>query len=513
MMSVIWKIAFRNIREHKSKTLIIGAIVTIGIAVLVVGNSLMDTAASGIKKNYIDNYTGHVIIAGAHRGSLSLFGSNDMEEETPVIPEYKKIRQWVAAHPDIETYSPQAIGQASISRDDELLGFTMLFGVDFARYARMFPNNLEILAGSYPSSGQEGILLSEDVAKRLKSEDGKEIVPGDRLLLTGFSMLGGTKIRELEVLGIMRFVESNPQLDMVSLIDITNLRALMGMNVQSKGEIVLSEIEQALLGEVSEEDIFGSADGGLFGGSLIADDAELVTEIIPGEADLFDPFALWGDGDGAGAAAGAATAEDGAAAVAEDDGAWHFLLLKLKNPNRVEQVRRDLATFFAEEGIAAVTQGWEEGAGVMASMTSGIQLVFNIIVMIVAVVAMIIIMNTLVISITERIAEIGTIRAIGAQKSFVRRMITCETIILSGLFGLIGILLGGLILLILNIIGIEAPNIFFRIIFGGEVLRPVLSLKSVVMSLVVVTGIGVVASWYPVSIALKIRPVRAMQSD
>src|SRR5690606_41736522 len=63
----------------------------------------------------------------------------------------------------------------------------------------------------------------------------------------------------------------------------------------------------------------------------------------------------------------------------------------------------------------------------------------------------------------------------------------------------------------LHATGIEAPNVFFEILFGGKVLHPVPSLGSIVTSLVVVLAIGVVASLYPVRIALKIPPAQAMQ--
>ena len=42
----------RNIRRHRTKTLIIGVLITIGITVLIVGNSLMDTASRDIQKTY-----------------------------------------------------------------------------------------------------------------------------------------------------------------------------------------------------------------------------------------------------------------------------------------------------------------------------------------------------------------------------------------------------------------------------------------------------------------------------
>ena len=147
-----------------------------------------------------------------------------------------------------------------------------------------------------------------------------------------------------------------------------------------------------------------------------------------------------------------------------------------------------------------------------AEMAYSIKSVFNILILIIAVVAVIIIMNTLVISVTERIPEIGTMRAIGAQKSFVRRMILMETVMISGIFGLIGILLGVGVLGVLYLSGIQAPNFFFEVIFGGKVLHPVLSLQALGISLVVVFIVAIAASLYPVSIALRVKPVTAMQS-
>jgi len=120
-------------------------------------------------------------------------------------------------------------------------------------------------------------------------------------------------------------------------------------------------------------------------------------------------------------------------------------------------------------------------------------------------------MNTLVISVTERIPEIGTIRAIGAGKGFVRRMILWETLTLSVVAGLVGLLIGSVLLLVVNRVGIASSNMFFAILFGGSTLRPVLSMGSLVWSLLAAVAIGLVSSLYPASIALKIAPVKAMQ--
>jgi putative ABC transport system permease protein len=495
-MGVIWKIAFRNLRQHKTKTLIIGVIISIGIAVLVVGNSLLDTATAGIKQAYVDNYTAHIIVTGKHRGDLSLFGSNSMDEGIPMIPEFEKVLEFVSSLPEVEAYSPQATNQVVISVGDKVRGFAQLFGIEPTLYRSMFSDNLELIEGEFLAPGEEGILLSEKTAKQVSRKLDRPVAPGDSLLLTGMSLTSGTRIREVEIKGIFRFRHPDPQIEMVSLIDITNLRALAGMNVQRSSEIMLEEKEEALLGEISEEMLFGEGEESLFGGPLVGK-ADVVQQRYTEDALLN----VLGD-----------TSEAEPEQEEDYSGAWHFLLLKLKNPRHIAAVEKQLARFLDDEGIEASLQGWTEGAGMMAQMSTGVKTVFNVIVLIVAVVAVIIIMNTLVISVTERISEIGTMRAIGAQKSFVRRMITLETIVISGVFGMLGVAIGSLILLILNLAGIRATNVFLRVIFGGEVLRPTLSGSSVVMSLVTVTVIGIVASLYPVSIALRVQPVKAMQS-
>jgi putative ABC transport system permease protein len=122
-------------------------------------------------------------------------------------------------------------------------------------------------------------------------------------------------------------------------------------------------------------------------------------------------------------------------------------------------------------------------------------------------------MNTLVISVIERTAEIGTMRALGAQKGFIWKMFFTETITITLLFGFIGIVLALIIVGILNLIGIPATNVFLRVLFGGNVLRPGVSLLSILGSVFIVSGIGLLSHIYPVSVALKIQPVRAIQTE
>ncbi len=419
-----------------------------------------------------------------------------MNAPLPKIPEYASIFEYCSSHPEIESVNPQTASRALMSAEEiEGREMVLLFGIDADLYRNMFPENLDLLAGDFSKPGEEGILLSEVVKSQFEETTGRSLKPGDRILLTGINSSSGMKIRELTVRGIFRFKQSNPQLDRVSLVDINNLRILEGMAMTPEAEIELDEMEQSLLGDFSEEDLFGDSPGDVAG-------TLLVEEAVPTGKDLSleSMRGLFG------------SLYERKQFSQTDSGAWHFLLIKLKDPGRIAGVTADINSFLSDQGIDAEVSDWLSFAGMGAEMVYSIKNVFNILILIIAVVAVIIIMNTLVISVTERIPEIGAMRAIGAQKSFVRRMILMETVMISGIFGLIGISLGAGALGILYLSGIRAPNFFLEVIFGGKVLHPVLSLQALGISLVVVFIVAIAASLYPVSIALKVKPVTAMQS-
>ena len=502
-MPVLFKIAFRNLRAHKVKTLIIGLILGLGMLILVAGNSLLNTATAGIKRNYIENFTGHIMITGSTESDITLFGiEGAFDESMPRIPQYFSVLEYVESHPAVVAVSPQVTGRATLQYGEDGMGFAMLFGVDPKRYFELFPNNLELVQGAFLEEGQDGIVLSEMSAQMIEGTSGQAPAVGDRVLLTASGGTVGTSIREVTVRGVFRFRNAVAQLNMVSLIDMQNLRSLVGLTVIAPSDLDLSEAEEALLGEVDEESLFGG------GGEEDATEEEALFEVALETAET----------------SGVERSEESFVGILgdtskrdelsqTDTGSWHYLLVRLKDTANVNRVIGEFSDYFAGEGIDVHVADWLAGAGTMAEMVYGIKNIFNLIVLIIAVVAVIIIMNTLVISVSERIAEIGTMRAIGAHKSFVRRMVTFETLMISAVFGSAGIVIGGVLLGILNLTGLHSPSMFFQIIFGGEALHPVLSASTVAASLGMVLGVGVLASLYPVSIALRIQPVKAMQTE
>jgi ABC-type lipoprotein release transport system permease subunit len=101
-----------------------------------------------------------------------------------------------------------------------------------------------------------------------------------------------------------------------------------------------------------------------------------------------------------------------------------------------------------------------------------IRYVLYISVLIIFAVALVVINNALVMTTLERIAEIGTLRAVGAQRRFLLGMLVVEALAVGGLFGGIGSALGAGIVAILRMVGIPAFNDIFYFFFSGPRLHP-----------------------------------------
>jgi ABC-type lipoprotein release transport system permease subunit len=104
-------------------------------------------------------------------------------------------------------------------------------------------------------------------------------------------------------------------------------------------------------------------------------------------------------------------------------------------------------------------------------------------------------------------------RALGAQKPFVWLMFLVETLTVTIIFGLVGIALASAAMGVVNLLRIPAESYFTQILFGGRVLKLALNPLAILSTLLMVAGVGLVSHLYPVVIALKIPPVRAMQNE
>jgi len=490
-MPVLISIAFRNLLEHKAKSLIIGVLLALGVVILVVGNSFMDTAARGVRDTFIGNYTGDVFIAAKAKSSVSLFGVQSVggRETTPNLPYFDRIREKLEATPGVAGVAGQVTGYAMVTfkdapaeaaMDAQGQSFALLFGIESSSYGKLFAKAKPV-KGRLLKSGEEGIVVSSATLERFKKNLGAEPRIGDVLLLTGGGR-SGFKIRAVPLVGVVEYANESMATDFISYVDVNTVRILQGMVLGNDEDTPVTEEQSSLLAASGDD---------LFGGETVVTRSQVAAPAVP-------------------------VAKGGAAprpAAQVDAGAWHFIMARLENPRTASAVIASLNLWFAREGIDALASDWKTAAGPFASSIDVVRVVFNIAIIIVAVVAVIIMMNTLVISVIERTGEIGTMRALGAQKGFVRSMFLVETLTIALVFGAIGAAAALGTVGILNAAHVQATNDFLKILFAGKVLHTSVGLGSMLWSLVLVALVAVAAHLYPVSLALKVEPVRAMQAE
>ncbi len=118
--------------------------------------------------------------------------------------------------------------------------------------------------------------------------------------------------------------------------------------------------------------------------------------------------------------------------------------------------------------------------------------------MISLVVGGIVIMNIMLVSVTERTREIGIRKAIGARRSDIMIQFLIEAVLLSSVGGAMGLALGAAVTS-----GLAAALEF----------KAKISITYVVLSLVVSSAVGIVSGWYPAARASKLDPVEALRAD
>lgn len=113
------------------------------------------------------------------------------------------------------------------------------------------------------------------------------------------------------------------------------------------------------------------------------------------------------------------------------------------------------------------------------------------------------IMNIMYVTVTERTAEIGLRKAIGARPNDILKQFLAEAIVVTALGGLIGILLG----VSFSFLGITALASFQE---GWSFAFPT---DAIILAFSVSTGIGIVFGFFPARRAAKLSPMEALRYE
>jgi putative ABC transport system permease protein len=109
------------------------------------------------------------------------------------------------------------------------------------------------------------------------------------------------------------------------------------------------------------------------------------------------------------------------------------------------------------------------------------------------------IMNIMLATVTERTREIGIRRALGAKRRDITQQFLIETVVLSGVGGILGVLLG-----------VTIPQI---IIYFIPEQKAIVTAYSVLLAFCISVGIGILFGLYPARRAALMDPIEALRHE
>jgi len=343
---------------------------------------------------------------------------------------------------------------------------------------------------------------------------------GDVLTIKAFTRSGYVQSVNVPVYGTFEFqgLERSTLAGALNLMDLVSFRELYGFMTGER----LAELEalqkasgaHQISRENAEAELFGSApapaenDKGQAKGKTAAP-RHVEATTTPGVAPVMRDL-----GESLG---GKLQREEARSRVFPSDEVERGVVLNaaviLKDPRKLRETMAAIEAQGKADGLTLKAIDWQTAAGLIGQFINVIRMVLIIAILIIFLIALVIINNALVMATLERVREIGTLRAIGAQRRFILSMLVIESLVVGAIFGGLGAGLGALLVKLIGHYGIPAKSDVWFFFFSGPRLHPFVGTSNIIWAFAIVLIVSAFSSFYPAWLAMRVTPRQAMQED
>lgn len=507
-MGLAFKIAWRNIWRHRGKSLVIGIILFFGSLLMTVGNGMISGMEEGLSANIVHLFTGDIVVISDEQDKddvLFSFSGKPLK----VIKNFDAAQKVLKKETAVESFLPATAGMVMVLNSGSEMGHVALLGVDIDKYRKMFPDSFKITEGRMFKPGEKGVLVSEVARKQAYDfmdfwlvPEGKKLnkkhltaealanidsleVRND-LVFMGASTSNTAMDVRVPVKGIIKYKSLNQIWGNYCVVDIESFREAHNYVTGADSKVNITREEKKLLENDNLDQLFSSGD---VVDNTVKTDASFSTKDIK------------------------AATQRQEKKYNSDAGSYNLAFLKLKKGISQDVALKQLNSDFKKNHLNIRAVSWKSAVGAIGSMAILVKGALNTFIMFIFFVAMIVIMNTLSMAALERVSEIGMMRAIGARKSFLRKMFISETGILSFFFGGIGIITGIIVIYLIKAANISTPNEILQLVYGGDKLNPLFTSSDFLLGVVELGIVTCLSVLYPLRVVDKIVPLDAIARE
>jgi putative ABC transport system permease protein len=462
-MPITVKLALRTIARRKGRMALIGSLVAFGTFLIVFGSIFASSTAIASKAAIIDKFTGDFIVYSAR--SKQLPSPFAFQTPLPPIRDLGRVEAALDSIPEIAAYAPYAqnYGVVQATRDGRKVDLPIIYyAIDPASYAKVF-GAIKAVEGDYFGRGV-GVMVSAFQNAEYRKNFGIELRAGEEVTVLGVTEGGVNSVRSA-VSGVFVPERYASVFNYINFMDASTYASVYNYS----GVAALPEsLDRSLASaDAGEDAIFALANDP---GAGTVDVASLTPERLSGAT---------------------------------------MIACRLKPGANAKDV---IARIESDPSLGVRVAPWSEASGFYAQIAAGLQAFVLVATALVFLVVTMIFMNTLIINVTERTAEIGTMRAIGADRSFVRAVFLAESLALNMAAAAVGLVASALATLAFSRSGVTLPDIVSQFLVGGGAIPIKASPLPFVAGTLVVALVSVLATLYPVRVATNITPLKAMSA-
>lgn len=489
------KTAFLSLLSHKNKTILLMIILSFGAFLTLIGISAIYTFSDNLRRGLTETMSGDIVIYNANENT-----SIDIVfpiQQIKSINDFGNILEILSEHNEVAYFTPlsKEIGLIHDPETKELEIGLPLIGANINDYINIF-SKVELVEGEIIPEGKTGLLVSKKYINMLPDKYKKLFKVGDTLTISSLTKTGAMSIIESKIYGIID-IEGSDFAITNNVMDLKTLQGLVGYDADSK-ILTIKQLEalernkDLLHGDIDEDSIF--------------------TE------DTFNENPIFSDDASKSDLLGTETLDLSKYLTETDDenvnnnftGETDFVICRVKDYTKINQVVKELNIKFEEKKLHFKAISYVNSSGTLGAFISLIGVVILVVILIIQVISIIIITNSVLMGVLDRVNEIGTMRAIGAQRRYIFGLIISESFLLSFGSAIFGSIISLIIITIFGSIGIKAQNVITGMLFAGKYLFPKTHILLVLLSFIIVIVVTLIATIYPLRIATKISPLEAM---